>query len=68
MCHMIADTSEELIEMADQIGVDRKWVQFQGTRKEHFDICLSKRKLAVTLGAVEVSSKELVKILHKKFS
>lgn len=65
---MIADTSEELIEMADQIGVDRKWVQFQGTRKEHFDICLSKRKLAIAFGAVEVSSKELVKILHKKFS
>ncbi len=28
---------------------------------EHFDVCLSKRRLAVRHGAVEVTRKELVK-------
>lgn len=27
MCHMSADTSEELLAMADRIGVARKWIQ-----------------------------------------
>lgn len=56
MCHMFADTHEELVAMADAIGVARKWIQHPGDpRREHFDICLSKRARAVTLGAKEVS-------------
>jgi len=39
MCHMIADTTEELLEMVDRIGVDQKHIQFAGLAKEHFDIC-----------------------------
>ena len=27
MCHMWADTLDELLEMADAIGVQRKWLQ-----------------------------------------
>jgi beta-lactamase superfamily II metal-dependent hydrolase len=59
MCHMIADTTEELLEMADKIGVNRKWIQKQGTGQEHFDICLKKRALAVANGAQEVTWKKL---------
>lgn len=40
MCHMIADTKEELLEMADKIGVQRKWIQEEGTWQEHFDVSL----------------------------
>jgi hypothetical protein len=54
MCHMFADSSEELLEMADKIGVARKWIQFPGTYKEHFDIALTKRRLAINFGAKEV--------------
>lgn len=61
MCHMIADTLEELLAMADQIGVARKWLQKEGTYQEHFDICQSKRRLAVSFGAEEISMKELCK-------
>lgn len=59
MSHMIADSTEELLAMADRIGVDRRWIQQAGTYREHFDICQSKRRLAVTEGAVPVSRMEL---------
>jgi hypothetical protein len=56
MCHMYADTHEELVAMADAIGVARKWIQHLGHPvKEHFDIALSKRKLAVECGAIETT-------------
>jgi hypothetical protein len=60
MCHMIADSNQELLDMVDRIGVQRKWIQFPGTAREHFDICLSKRNLAVAGGAIEISTKDLV--------
>lgn len=59
MCHMIADSSEELLAMADTIGVDRKWIQAHGTYREHFDVCKSKRAMAVEAGAIEISQREL---------
>lgn len=54
MCHMIADTDQELRDMADKVGVAQKWHQ-----GDHFDICLSKRSLAVEFGAKEISRMEL---------
>lgn len=57
LCHMLADTVEELHAMADLIGVDRKWCQ-----GDHYDICLSKRSDAVANGAVEVTMREIAKI------
>lgn len=60
MCHMGADTTEELLAMADLIGVQRKWIQSAGTWREHFDICLTKRARAVRLGAIEVTQREFV--------
>ena len=55
MYHMIADSTEELLEMVSKIGVDPKWIQFPETYKEHFDIAKSKRALAIKLGAVEIT-------------
>lgn len=59
MCHMIADTTDELLAMADKIGVARKWIQKRGTANEHFDIAISKRALAVQAGAIEITMREL---------
>lgn len=66
MCHMVADTLEELHTMADAIGIQRKWFQNHG-KYPHYDICKSKRKMAVHLGALEVSSKELLTVLHRRY-
>ena len=66
MCHLIADTHEELLNMVDLIGVDRKWIQYPGEDKEHFDICKSKRLLAIQNGAIPIASKELIKLIQAK--
>lgn len=58
MCHMVADTTEELLAMVDKIGVKRKWIQYPGTYNEHFDICLAKKKLALAAGAIEISARD----------
>lgn len=58
MCHLMADTAEELLAMVDRIQVQRKWIQFPGTYKEHFDIAQTKRALAVAAGAQEITWKE----------
>lgn len=63
MCHMIADTSEELKKMAVKIGVNLKWIQCEGTYREHFDVCLSKKELAVKFGATLISRSELGELL-----
>ncbi|HET7128957.1 MAG TPA: DUF4031 domain-containing protein [Gaiellaceae bacterium] len=62
MCHMMADTREELDTMADRIGVQRKWIQHPGQWNEHYDIAKSKRALAIAAGAVEVDAAVLVKM------
>ena len=66
MCHMMADTTQELLEMVDKIGVARRWIQYKGTPKEHFDISLGRRALAVRAGAIEVTTLELGRILRAR--
>ena len=66
MSHMIADTKEELLIMVDAIGVQRKWIQKEGTRSEHFDICKSKRAKAIKLGAKPITWRELGEITIKR--
>ena len=59
MCHMLADNDDELHKMADLIGVNRRWWQSPSkTSGSHYDIALSKRALAVQLGAVEITLKQ----------
>ncbi len=66
MCHLIADTTEELLEMVDKIGVDRKWIQYPNTFNEHFDICLSKKAKAIKAGAKEINFREYAIFCNKR--
>jgi hypothetical protein len=61
MCHMWADTLDELLAMADRIGVQRKWIQghptlslpkARGASLVHFDISLGMKVRAIEAGAV----------------
>ncbi len=66
MCHMLADTTEELDAMADKIGVARKWKQYPGTIKEHYDISLGCRAKAVAAGAKEITMKDAAAIVRAR--
>ncbi len=59
MSHMGADSLEELHSMAISIGVNTKHFQNK-IGKPHYDICQAKKKVALSLGAKEVSDKELI--------
>lgn len=63
MCHMIADTLEELHTMAATIGLRREW--FQLLSYPHYDVSLSRRVEAVKRGAVELTQRDLVKVIRR---
>jgi hypothetical protein len=64
MCHMMADTLEELHAMADKLGMKREWFQ-NDSDHPHYDLSQSKRQLAIQFGAVEVDSRQLVELVRK---
>jgi hypothetical protein len=64
MCHMIADTPDELHAMADRIGVARKWFQ-KDASFPHYDIAKSKRELAVAAGAIECDRRAMVEHMRR---
>ena len=55
MCHMLADSDDELHAMAAQIGVARRWHQAPPAHDSHYDISLTKRAQAIQAGAVEIT-------------
>lgn len=64
MCHMVADTLDELHAMADRIGIARRW--FQDHSLPHYDICKSKRAIAVAFGAVELlTNRKAAKVFRR---
>jgi len=63
MCHMLADTLDELHAMAAKIGMKREW--FQPTSFPHYDVSLTRRKLALQYGAIEVDRREVVRIMRR---
>jgi hypothetical protein len=54
MCHMIADSEQELHAMAAAIGMQRKWYQ-----RDHYDISMERKQLAIQSGAREIGMREL---------
>mgnify|MGYP002725767874 CR=1 FL=1 len=68
MCHMLADSEQELLAMAALIGVNRRWHQLPGTPRSHFDICMSKRAAAIRRGAIEITQRDAVRIVRSKRS
>jgi len=66
MCHMLADADDELHAMAARIGVARKWHQKAGTPQSHYDICLSKRALAIAAGAKEIDRYGVTSLIKSK--
>ena len=66
MSHMVADTSDELGDMAETIGLREAWIQCPNTYKEHYDISQTKRAQAIEHGAVAVTARKLVEIVNSR--
>ncbi len=64
MCHLVADSETELHAMADRIGVARRWFQDKAGRLPHYDICLSKRALALRHGAQVIDRRRLAELIR----
>jgi hypothetical protein len=64
-CHMVADTLEELHEMADRIGHKREWFQPGDTNPPHYDLAASRRKRAVAAGAIEIDRRQMVRFMRE---
>jgi hypothetical protein len=64
MCHLLADTPEELHAMADRIGMPRKWYQREASTP-HYDISKAMRAEAIAAGAIEVDRRGLVAVIRR---
>lgn len=65
MSHMVADTLDELHAMAERLGLKRAWFQESRNGTPHYDICQSKRALAVSLGAIEIDRRKMVELIRR---
>ena len=52
MCHMMSDSIDELRDFANRLGLRREW--FQESPAPHYDVCKSRRKQAISLGAIDL--------------
>ncbi len=64
--HMVSDDGLELLHtFAHQLGLPRRAFQ-DHPRHPHYDLTPSLRARAVTLGALEISTRDLAKILSQR--
>ena len=66
MNHLMADTSEELEGARQSLGLPEGTIQHRGTAKEHLDICESKRRQILVMGAISIDARGLVGIVQRK--
>ncbi len=69
--HMMSDLpgaegTNELIGFAIKLGLQKRWIQYPGTHKEHFDLTESKHKLAISKGAILCPVEVLIEIEKEK--
>lgn len=60
-CHLLADSEPELRAFACRLGLNEAWIQYPGDpARVHFDVQPRFRARALSLGAIEVTARELV--------
>lgn len=65
-CHMVADSHDELDQMAHRLNIPVSSIQYLGTDDEHFDITMEERARALALGAVELSNSALRQMMKTR--
>jgi len=63
MCHLLADTLDELHAMAARIGMEK--LLFQNETIPHYDISRTKRELAIAAGAIVIDRHQLADLIRK---
>lgn len=67
-CHMMTDGDiQELHDFAAQLGLRRSWFQDKPSGV-HYDISKNKRYQAIRLGAVAVTTREMLRLCHPRYS
>jgi len=64
--HLVATSSAELYSFAVSIGMRPERIRHKGTEREHFDLTPRRRRLAVAMGAKEITKRELINIIRAK--
>lgn len=54
--HLMADTHDELMQAALDLGLNPEWIQHEGTHREHFDVTETVRQRAIAQGVAEATS------------
>lgn len=65
-CHLYADDEDELHAFARRLKLKQEWFQTANARFHHYDLTSGKRRRAVSLGAVEHSTEEVVAWVHAR--
>lgn len=66
-CHMVAIPIADIDNLhliANKIGLKREWYQ-SSAKIPHYDVVKNKIKKAIKLGVIEVSTRELIKLVRK---
>ncbi len=58
-CHLVADGLEELHAFARRLRLKHHW--FQDGRFPHYDLTKHRRRVALTLGAEEITAREWIR-------
>lgn len=66
VCHLFADTTEELIQIGKKLGLNERWVSMRGTHLECFDLWRSKRTKAIKHGAISITRERVAEIIEEK--
>lgn len=64
-CHPVSAV-EELRQMADALGLNRKWFQHKKAEFPHYDVSFGFKQKAIKLGAVSITTREMVKIVQDR--
>lgn len=65
-CHLVADSTAELLDMAARIGLRAEWIQDPGEWSEHFDVTEPKRRQALAAGAIELTLQQMGAFLNER--
>jgi hypothetical protein len=63
-CHMVADTLEELHDMALRIGMKHSWFQGKASTP-HYDLTGDRRKAALDRGAIALNRSAFVDVIRR---